>query len=232
MLNFRTIRSQMYFGVVVLSVIVLILSAASLQGVMKFRNLTKNIRDRSYELPLAAKLNIKVAELRTFAVRECWQNDDLLDFQGDLLIQSRFERRLDEIEQLLDEYRIQVQTSDIKDPRFADNSRELEFVRTFERSLSKIGGMVTECDWTFDKRPYQLINNMEDELGLLQQLTSELPVFMQQRMQDFSEKAKSEYRTWITLSILLAIAALAMIVMLANKYKNGLMHPMEKLSTP
>ncbi len=229
MLNFRTIRSQMYFGVVVLSVIVLILSAASLQGVMKFRNLTKNIRARSYELPLAAKLNIKVAELRTFAVRECWQNDDLLDFQGDLLIQSRFERRLDEIEQLLDEYRIQVQTSDIKDPRFADNSRELEFVRTFERSLSKIGGMVTECDWTFDKRPYQLINNMEDELGLLQQLTSELPVFMQQRMQDFSEKAKSEYRTWITLSILLAIAALAMIVMLANKYKNGLMHPMEKL---
>ena len=227
MLNFRTIRSQMIFGIVVLSVIVLILSLASLQGVMKFRNLTKNIRARSVELPLAAKLNTKVAELRTFAARES-QKVNNLGF-SELLTQGNFERRLTEIELALDEYREQLETTDIKDPRFADYSQELEFVQTFERSLSKISGMVNERDWEFGKRPYQMINSMEDELGNLQLLTSELPLFMQERMQDFSEKAKSEYRTWITFTVFLAMAAIAMIVMLANKFRNKLMLPMENL---
>jgi len=180
------------------------------------------------ELPLAAKLNIKVAELRSFAALESQKPKKLIGF-SEAVTQGNFERRIDEIKSALDEYRQELERTDIKDPRFADTSQELEFVHTFEQSLSKIRGMVGERDWLFGKRPYQMINSMDDELGNLQQLTSELPSFMQQRMQDFSEKAKAEYRTWITFTVLIALMAAAMIVFLANMFRNKLMLPMETL---
>ena len=64
-----------------LTVIVLILSAASLQGVMKFRKLTKNIRARSVELPLAAEIGENVSELRSFVWKIDRQKIKLLGFQ-------------------------------------------------------------------------------------------------------------------------------------------------------
>ena len=130
LLNFRTIRSQLYFGVGVLSVIVLILSAASLQGVMKFRELTKNIRARSVELPLAADLSEHVSELRSFVWKVDRQKADFAGmptvvdsgiYVGGLL------RRLDQLHESLDRYHAQLEAQEIKDPRFADKSKEYEF---------------------------------------------------------------------------------------------------------
>lgn len=69
MFSLRRIRAQMYFGVIVLTIVVMVLSAASLQGVMKFRRLTKSIRTRSNELPAAATLCQSVSDLRS----ELWQ---------------------------------------------------------------------------------------------------------------------------------------------------------------
>ena len=81
MLSLRRIRSQMYFGVIMLLIIVSVLSAASLQGVMKFRKLTKSIRERSMELPKAAELGQRVSELRS----ELWKlnpRENTNDFQS------------------------------------------------------------------------------------------------------------------------------------------------------
>ena len=63
MLIRRRIRSLMYLGVTLLCVIVAALSFASIQGVLKFRKLTKNIRGRATELPLAADLSHEVNKL-------------------------------------------------------------------------------------------------------------------------------------------------------------------------
>ena len=65
MFDLRRIRDQMRFGVIMLLIIVSVLSAASLQGVLKFRKLTKSIRERSLELPEAAKLSNQVSTLRS-----------------------------------------------------------------------------------------------------------------------------------------------------------------------
>jgi len=68
--NLRRIRDQMRFGVIMLLIIVSVLSAASLQGVLKFRKLTKSIRERSLELPEATKLSDQVVKApATFAPR-------------------------------------------------------------------------------------------------------------------------------------------------------------------
>ena len=61
------IRSQMYFGVTLLVIIIAALAAASLLGSLKFRNVTKSIRSRVIELPLAAQLSLAVDNLRSDA---------------------------------------------------------------------------------------------------------------------------------------------------------------------
>ena len=54
----------MYFGSITLMVVVALLAVAGIQGVLKFRALTKNIRHRATELPLTADLNQRVSDLR------------------------------------------------------------------------------------------------------------------------------------------------------------------------
>ncbi|WP_148618978.1 sensor histidine kinase [Mariniblastus fucicola] len=231
MLNFRTIRSQVYFGVGVLSVIVLILSAVSLQGVMKFRKLTKNIRARSVELPLAADLSEHVSELRSYV----WKIDrekvslfglNSVDFDINV---SGMHRRLEQLQDSLDRYRNQLENNEIEDPRFADKSREFQFVAEFQNSLNEIRCLVEEDCWSQSSEPFTMLNGMKENLEQLQSHTAQLPVFMQVRTHNFAENAKAEYRTWITLSVLFSVAAFGMIVMLANRFRNGLLLPMDKL---
>lgn len=233
MLNFRTIRSQVYFGVGVLSVIVLILSAASLQGVMKFRKLTKNIRARSVELPLAAKLGESVGELRSTVEQmntrdDCYPGSPLI-FSYHTVYSNRLDNQIEILQQSLEQYREQLENTEIEDPRWADKSLEFNLVEHFDSSLTKIRLLVSEEDWSQTKKPYRLINDMKSELEELQAHAAKLPVFMRQRMQSFSEQAKAEYRTWITLSILFSLAAFGMIVVLATRFRNGLLIPMEQL---
>ena len=236
MLNFRTIRSQVYFGVGVLSVIVLILSAASLQGVMKFRKLTKNIRARSVELPLAADLSERVSELRSFVWKVDREDTSMpLGFRTVDTVDSQLQvngllRRLEQLQESLDRYRNQLENHEIKDPRFADKSQEFECVAKFEISLREIRCLVEEGSWSQSARMrFSLLDGMKEKLEELQSHTAQLPVFMQQRTQKFAENAKAEYRTWISLSVLFSIAAFAMIVVLANRFRSGLLLPMEKL---
>ena len=65
MIALRKIRDQMYFGVLLLSIIVVAISLTSLQGAWKFRNLTKSMRERALELPEVANLGQEVSELRS-----------------------------------------------------------------------------------------------------------------------------------------------------------------------
>ena len=98
----------MHFGVAALVLVMTLLSFAAFQGIWKFQKLTKNIRDRSIELPLAAELNQKVSELRSVL----WDNQELhankKDFQfpgiDEESIPSSFSGKRDAVEQSLDRY--------------------------------------------------------------------------------------------------------------------------------
>lgn len=199
---------------------------------MKFRELTKNIRARSVELPLAAELSEQVSELRSFVWKVDRDKTDLLGFHT---VDNDFHdrgllMRLEKLGESLDRYHDQLETHEIKDPQFANKSREYEFVGKFENSLREIRCIVQQGSWSqSEKERYSLIDGMKETLEELQSHTAELPVFMQQRTQNFAEHAKAKYRTWITLSIVFSIAAFGMIVMLANRFRSGLLLPMEKL---
>ena len=132
------IRSLMYWGSTLLCVIVVSLSIASVQGVLKFRKLSKNIRGRATELPLAADLSNEISRLRSsffkctafhYGVRERnpFPTADFPRFQ--------FRTNLAAVESALNEYEEQLVNSDTSDPRIADTTREREVVSHLRQSL-------------------------------------------------------------------------------------------------
>lgn len=233
MLSLRRIRSQMYFGVIMLLIIVSVLSAASLQGVMKFRKLTKSIRERSMELPKAAELGQRVSELRS----ELWKlnpRENTNDFQS-LLNMKRgttydLKFRLKAVEHALENYQVQVENSRTKDPRIAEKTKELEFVAEFRKHLIKLTSYVDDKDsndWVF--KPNQIFDHLEYEVSELQKLASEIPVYMQQRMAEFAEGARTEYRAWMTFSIFLGATAIGMIAFMIVRFRSRITRPLESL---
>lgn len=223
----------MHFGVGALVLVMALLSFAAFQGIWKFQKLTKNIRDRSIELPLAAELNQKVSELRSVL----WDDKDLIanrpegPFLGinDETIPSSFSGKRDAVEQVLERYYQQLINSKINDIRIAENSRELEFVSAFRRSLDKIKRDYESGEKVFTGSRYGLVTTLKEDLEKLQHEAAQLPVFMQQRMQAFAENARSEYHRAYGLCLGLTLAALALIVYLAATFRQRIFRPLETL---
>lgn len=226
----------MYFGVIMLLIIVTVLSVASLQGAIKFRKLTKNIRERSLELPPAAELGICVMELRRTLWSISHPDNHLGDNDFKSLLKDNVTNRFDlindfqAVEIALENYQIQLETSEVYDPAIAENKRELDFVVSFRKRLDRIDSIVnqnTEHDWLF--KPNKIFDPLEDEIAELQRLAAEIPVYMQERMDLFAQKARTEYHAWMTLSVLLGCAAIGIIGLLMVRFRDRIIRPLEKL---
>ena len=223
----------MLFGVAALVLVMTLLSFAAFQGIWKFQKLTKNIRARSIELPLAAELNQKVSELRSVL----WDSKDLIanrpegPFIGinDETIPSSFSGKRDAVEQALERYHQQLLNNEINDIRIAENTRELEFVSEFRHSLAKIKRAYENGEKVFTGSRYGLVTTLKEDLEKLQHDAAQLPVFMQQRMQAFSENARSEYHRAYAVCLALTLTALGMIIFLMFMFRKRIFVPLETL---
>jgi signal transduction histidine kinase len=230
----------MYFGVIMLLIIVSVLSAASYHGVVKFKKLTKSVRERSLELPEAAKLQRAVSELRStlWHVNQVEietmeislyadsadkkEQRDSADFSG-----WELKRKVDVVERAFEDYQEQLDRSYANDPRIAEKTAELEFVSEFKKQLNNVRceveklGLFAHPSVTFDP--------IEKQLSSLQELATEIPEFMQARMAAFAEDARSEYRTWMLLSVLLGCFAIGLIALLMLRFRSRIIRPLEIL---
>jgi signal transduction histidine kinase len=226
-IDLSKIRHQMYFGVVTSVLIVGALSIASYQGVYKFKELTKSIRDRSMELPEAAELGQQVSRLRFLLAQINHETPDLAIPRVD---QSDFKLQLMDVESALQDYENQLLTSQISDPRIADKKQETEFVVQFRHKLDRIKRIVEEEDitvWMWHRE--QLYTPLESELSELQNMAAEIPVFMKERMDRFAERAKSEYRFLEMLLIVSVPAAVTLILLVIWTYHRRIVTPLETL---
>lgn len=217
----------MYFGVAFSVLIVGALSVASYQGVYKFKELTKSIRDRSMELPEAAELGQQVSRLRFLLAQLNHETPDLTIRRVD---QSDFKLSLMHVESALQDYETQLLTSQISDPRIADKKQETEFVVQFRQKLDRIKRIVEEEDitaWVWHRE--QLYSPLESELSELQIMAAEIPVFMKERMDRFAERAKSEYRFLEAVLAGSLVAAIAMFVVVIVTYHRRIVSPLETL---
>ncbi len=233
----RRIRSQMYFGVAMLLVIVAVLSASSFHGSLKFRKLIKSARGRAYEMPLVAELSVKISHLRATiadiaatAPCEVYQsatnNTPISELPGNAL--SSIRNDLHPVRTAFENYRFQLQNFDT-DTALGNNSRELKFVSHFDEAITKIEAVASNrhSDWIFDG-PTSL-DELKQSVDDLQIKTSELPKFLNQRMEDFAESARTEYHVWMLLSALLTGGAFMLLYILILRFNQRIFRPLEIL---
>lgn len=225
------VRYQMYFGVATLLVIVGLLSFSSFQGVFKFRKLTKSIRVRATELPLAAKLNQEVCDLRV-TLSSARRTPDIGSVVGPpikdtLLIREQFHGDLAAVHQALEEYRTQLLNARPSDDRIADISREQQALAEIDRCLTGIDTRVRNLDWVLNDTAETEM--LLADLEILQGLTAQLPGLMKQRMDTFAEEARTEYRAWIFASGLFTAMAMLLLFFLVQRFNRWIFKPLHTL---
>ena len=221
----RRIRSQMYFGVTMLFFIVTVLSVASFQGVLKFRKLTKSIKARSVELPLAARLSFEVNQFSS----NVWRiqkgtpekiNNNLQTISSNFISRFDYTTQLKQAEIAISVYEDRLRKLELSDPRLGGIEEETKMIGEMRSKLQSIDGLVNSRDWDFGG--VELVADLEQEILDLQRISSGLPALLNQRMDTFSQQARTEYHTWMILSGVLSLCAIGMIVLLLVRFRDAI----------
>ncbi len=230
MLSRRRIRSQLYYGVAMLFIVVVILSLAGFQGVLKFRTLTKNIRGRLSELPLAAELSYKVSDLRsTFSKSSSPANieptiNNIFDDRG--LEQASFQMDLNRCFSALEQYKNQLRENVISDPRIADTTEEKLSIARIERRMERIYDLSHDDSWLFNAgKRFELSEQIDD----LQAEVASLPTHLKNRVEQFADQARAEYRLSLTICATMCLIASCLICIMARRFHRRIFQPLEKL---
>ena len=211
--------------------IVTVLSVASFQGVLKFRKLTKSIKVRALELPLAAKVSLEVNRFSSTVWRIQKGGSDNNDLRqplpSDILPRVVYDQRLQFVEMALTSYEQRLTMLELDDARLGGIDEETEMIRQIRRTLRSIDGLVSSNHWKFDRAEF--ISPLEEELDHLQTISSGLPTLLKSRMDDFAKEARAEYHTWMALSAIMSLCAFGLIVLLFNRFRVAVFSPLEKL---
>lgn len=227
----RRIRSQMYFGVTMLFFIVTVLSIASFQGVLKFRKLTKSIKVRATELPLAANLSLEVNRFSSTVWRipkgSPPENHVGSLLPTDILPRVRYDERRQFVEMALSAYEERLTRLETSDSRLGGIEEETEMILRMRSKLRAIHEFVTSPEWDFGG--FQLVDPLDEEIDELQRISSELPTLLKARMDEFSTQARTEYHTWMALSAITSLCAFGLIMLLFTRFREAIFQPLEKL---
>ena len=202
------IRNKLIVGVILLLVIVGVLAINGVRGSYAYRAVVRSVSRRAAELPLATKLARHVSDLRVTLSHARRPEVDLpspacppVDGQ---MLREQFRQDLAAVEESLAQYRRQLDSVHPDDQQIGDNRRERETVRKFQSTLTTVRQLDRQEDWTLDAAS---IEQLGPHLEMLDELSAELPSFLQQRMQRFATEVRSQYRTWIIMGWVTAAGA-------------------------
>ena len=219
------IREKLLAFSIVLLVVVSVLAYNSFHGASRFRALTKSIRTRSSELPLAATLGEKVSDLRiTFLRYSLYKQSgnasanpgnvgpSISGFDDEISLRREFLFDLEQVKSALAEYENQLQENLTDGRMLSDTRREQSTVAELKTILADIATDFAQTDWVFSS-----LNQMtlDQELSQLQEQVTLLPGFLTQRMNAYHEQARTEYKTWMFLSGTMTLAAFVILGLFA-----------------
>ena len=225
------VRTQMYCGVAILVVIVIVLFSSGTYGAYRFRKLTKSVRERATELPLAADLNNSVSDLRV-AHSHLHGNPE---FRSSLHSSVRdqqwrleeFKDRMVGIRSALQLYRDQLDNSQTSDARLADTSHEQAACDGIELHLENIDQIVSDTSFVFRDRSTQFA--LEEEIFSLQERVAQLPTFLKQRMDAFAEQVRGDYYSWIFINTSFSVGAVLLLVFTVFRFHQWIFRPLSEL---
>jgi signal transduction histidine kinase len=238
------IREKLLTSSFFLFVVVVVLSYGSFHGAGLFRGLTKSIRARASELPLAATLSEKVSQLRItffrFSLYSQIKNTSasggiisghvgptVVGFvEDEISLRNQFLFDLEQVSSSLGAYKHQL-VENVSDGRMlSDARREQSTVKEIEVILAKVARDFESSNWIFDDSNRI---SLDRELLQLQEQVTLLPGFLSQRMDGFHEQARAEYKTWMFVSGMMTFFAMVSLILLATGIYFWLMKPMREL---
>jgi two-component system, NtrC family, sensor kinase len=207
------IRNKLLVGIALLVVILLTMSISSFQGTYAYRELVRSISSRAKELPLATRLSNYVADLRVTLA-------DLDDAQKDYPVHvsplwasrsnADFSDLLQEVHKTLRQYEDRLNEHEHRESHIGEPTNERNAVARTYQCLAKIEDLTNVEDWYLD-------HERTEKLGLalveLQNLATELPSYLEHRMEDLSQDVKTRYRSWIVITWFCAIAATTLLTL-------------------
>ncbi len=209
------IRNKLLFGVALLMAMVGGLAFSAYQGVYAYRALARGISQRAIEMPLAADLTRRVSELR-MTLSEARQKPDfsstsLSEALGHSSLREEFRTGLSSTQEALRRYRTQLDETNPRESLISDNRREGETVQKIQHCLDRIERINRDEDWVLNSINLPLLGK---ELDTLFNLSSELPVILQERMHGLADDVRAQYHAWIAMMATSASVA-ALLLMLA-----------------
>lgn len=231
MLSRWPIRYKLWIGFVTLCCIMAVLAFVGFRGVYSFRQLTKSIKARSNELPLAADLTQRVANLRVVLSRRPHANDHGVRsaefaYNDGFTWRQEFSSQLMAVRGALEQYKAELENFQSGDAKLVENARERETVRKIEVTLAAIEHLFDTHDWILEKQEPEELN---ERIAELQTLTGRLPGFMKQGMDDFAIDARLQYRAWIGLVWLSTIFAAILLLALVRQFYSWIFQPLKIL---
>jgi len=203
-----------------------ILAFSGFRGAYSYRDLARSVTVRAKELPLAADLTQRVGDLRV-ALSQLRDSRSAshpgmpaVDTQ---LLREDFRMSLLEVEEALIKYRDQLNAGIASDPLISENTHELYAVATIDDSLRRIQTIESDVDWMLDPVAGEAL---DDEIENMQNLSKELPTFLEQRMDAFAGDVRGRYRTWIVLTWVTSVAAVLMLFSLGLFFYTSVFRPL------
>lgn len=215
MLNRRPLRHKLMIGSVVLLGLVAALFAITITGGLSYRQVARDISARSVELPLAIDFSLAVTELRhalnqaKHSERFEFHDSTLDETPFDEIVTQEFRVKLATVQEALRRYEDQLDRSGAGDSDIGDDSDERDTIGEIHGSMQKLRELNLSSNWFSDKGE---LAELSAETDHLHSLAKKLPTFLIEEMQQLKDDVRSQYRTWITVSIIvmaLTIAALS-----------------------
>jgi len=217
-----SIEKKLLVCTFVLGIGVAALTFSGFSGVYSYRGTVKGISSRAKELPLTTQLSHEVRNMRfpvdlktgNHGMLPSSENYDDSIWDGPLLRQQ-FRDGLTGYQNILTLYQDQLAENELlaqTSSHISDNRDERKTVDDIIETLSRIQQLDDDEHWVM--RESFEAGQLRVELELLQQLTNKLPNFLQERLLNFADEVRVEYRTWIVMTWLMSILTAALVILL------------------
>jgi len=199
-----SIRRKLLVCLAIVLAIMGALAYSGFSGGYSYKTLAWTIRVRATDLKLAGELTESLGDLRV----SLSQSREFMEMSGldQLNVRDRFfYAKLPKVEQDLENYRRNVDQNGIDDARLGDRSEERRTIEDLEAALANLKKMKVDSGWLLVSAQADLAGRIVEDMHAK---ASGLQAKMQDRMRNFVDEARSQYRTWIITEWTATIVAL------------------------
>lgn len=225
-----SIRHKLLLCLAIVLAIVVALAYSGFAGGYSYRELARTIKVRATDLERAGQLRESLGDLRVSLsqTRRLGELSLVNELSGvdQLTLRNQFHEKLARVEQDLVQYRQHLERNALLESRFGDRSQERRTIAELEAMLRRLEQTKADPAWVFD---LDQAARLAQDVDAMYVKASGLQAKMLERMREFSEVVKSEYRTWIFTEWAATVAAAVFLPVAIWLFYRWLFEPLKTL---